>query len=380
MRRPRLCWCSESVGSNVNGIQVKPGQHWSEVVATTEYPPLDSWISTNAVWPGYEAGFILPTAMKAIKRVRPPPGPAGIDRCDQDTLARWQCDEFRFPPYHYQDRFIFWQGQRWRLANSSEKELLLGYGAQHTKLCYSASVIKQSKVRYEDERLSLLGDSFSIYSFVIVAAALCRRFLVRVDYKHLTRRMGLAPGFGLSLHLEVPLSRDISYGHRGVDVDTTVEMLNRILLSRTNHTGSDVRISTGEVLNPKAAVRQSIEADWWKWEHVFRTKWKQRDHINLLELRGILLSIKFHVSHLRHSQARIFHLSDSYVCMSVVSKGRSGSRQLNRVLRELNGYLLAFGLYLIIAHVESSENPTDGASRNMEVLQSPVESRAKAGA
>ena len=252
----------------------------------------------------------------------------------------------------------------------------MGYGAQHTKLCYSASVIKQSKQKYEDERLSLLGDSFSVYSFVIVAAALCRRFISRVDYRHLTKRMGIAPGFALSFELESPLSRMLSYGFGERGEDGTVQMLNKILLSRTNHTGSDVRISTGEVLNPKAVVRQSIEADWWRWEHVFMTRWKQRDHINLLELRGILLSVRFHVSHLRHSQARIFHLSDSYVCMSVVSKGRSGSRQLNRVLRELNGYLLAFGLHLIIAHVESSENPTDGASRNMEVLLSPVKSRA----
>ena len=376
MRRPRLCWCSEAVGSNVDGIQVSTGEFWYDVEARAEYPSLDSWISPGSTWPGYEEGFILPTAMKSIKRVRPPPGPAGIDRCDPDTLARWQCDEYRFPPYHYQSRFIFWQNQRWRLANSSEKELLLGYGAQHTKLCYSASIIKQSKQKYEDERLSLLGDSFSVYSFVIVAAALCRRFINRVDYRHLVRRMGIAPGFVLSFELESPLSRMLSYGFGERGEDGTVQMLNKILLSRTNHTGSDVRISTGEILNPKAVVRQSIEADWWRWEHVFMTRWKQRDHINLLELRSILLSVRFHVSHLRHSQARIFHLSDSYVCMSVVSKGRSGSRQLNRVLRELNGYLLAFGLHLIIAHVESSENPTDGASRNMEVLLSPVKSRA----
>ena len=91
-----------------------------------------------------------------------------------------------------------------------------------------------------------------------------------------------------------------------------------------------------------------------------------------------MLSVKYHVSHLRHQQVRIFHLTDSYVCMSITSKGRSGSRQLNRLLKELNGYLLGFGIYLIIAHVESSENPTDGASRNMEVLPSPVESRATA--
>ena len=116
-------------------------------------------------------------------------------------------------------------------------------------------------------------------------------------------------------------------------------------------------------------MRQSIEASWWHWEPAFRVTWKHRDHINLLELRSILLSIKFHVSHLnKHVHSRIFHVSDSYVCMSVVSKGRSGSRHLNRLLKQINAYLLGFNLLLIISHVESSENPTEGASRKLEIF------------
>ena len=62
-----------------------------------------------------------------------------------------------------------------------------------------------------------------------------------------------------------------------------------------------------------------------------------------------------------------------YVC-----RWRSGSRQLNRILKELNSYLLAFGMHLVIAHVMCTEKPTDGVSRSMEVLQSPVTSRAAA--
>lgn len=379
MRRPRLCWSSEEIGSNVDGAQLVEWEYWTEVKARATYPPLESWITPGADWPGYHQGYVLPTAMKSIVRKRPPPQPAGLSRCSDDAQARWQCDEYRFPPYHYQDRFIFWANNRWRLANSSEKELLLGYGYQHTKLCFSASVIKQSRTRYEDERLSLLGDSFSIYSFVLVAAALCRKFLGRVSYKQLAERMGLAPGSVVHLKVRVPLQRSLGYGFQDEEGLASVEMLNRILLSRTNHTGSDVKITTGEILNPKAVVRQSIEADWWHWLPVFHTQWKQKEHINLLELRSILLSLRYHVSHLKHQQIRIFHLTDSYVCMSVVSKGRSGSRQLNRILKEINGYLLAFGIYIIIAHVESSENPTDGASRQMEILQPPDESRASAG-
>lgn len=263
MRRPRLRWSSEEIGSNVDGVQLVEWEYWTEVKARATYPPLESWITPGADWPGYHQGYVLPTAMKSIVRKRPPPQPAGLSRCSDDAQARWQCDEYRFPPYHYQDRFIFWANNRWRLANSSEKELLLGYGYQHTKLCFSASVIKQSRTRYEDERLSLLGDSFSIYSFVLVAAALCRKFLGRVSYKQLAERMGLAPGSVVHLKVRVPLQRSLAYGFQDEEGLASVEMLNRILLSRTNHTGSDVKITTGEILNPKAVVRQSIEADWW---------------------------------------------------------------------------------------------------------------------
>jgi len=173
-----------------------------------------------------------------------------------------------------------------------------------------------------------------------------------------------------------PLTRSISYGDFRVKELGSVELLNKLLLARTNHTGSDVRISTGQILAPKSVVRQSILAGWWNWQPVFKVKWRHRDHINLLELRSILLSVKYHVHHLKHVQMRIFHITDSYVCMSVCSKGRSGSRQLMKVLKQINAYLLGFQLYLVLAHVESSENPTDEASRDVEILLPPDESRA----
>ena len=370
MQRPRLCWCSEKVEGAVEDLTFRYEDFWTEIEARASYPRMEQWMTPGVVWEGGEQGYTLPTALKSIKRSRPPPRPAGIQRCDPDTLARWESDSYRFPPYHYLDRFIFWQGPKWRLANSSEKELLLGYGSGHTELCFSASKIKQSKVAYEDERLSLLGDSFSIYSFCIIAAALCKKFISRVSYGHLASRMGIAPGVVIPIHHTCRVQRSLAYGDFVELQHFTPKELNKVLLSRTNHTGSDVRISTGEILNPKAAVRQSIQASWWNWQHSFAVKWKQRDHINLLELRSILLSIKFHVSHLKHSGLRIFHLTDSYICMSVISKGRSGSRQLGRILKQLNAHLLGFSLQLIIAHVESSENPTDGASRHMEVQQS----------
>ncbi len=178
--------------------------------------------------------------------------------------------------------------------------------------------------------------------------------------------MGLTPGFRCNLRFVAELMRQFNYGGLKINGEASVQTLNRLLLSRTNHTGSDVRISTGEFLNPKAHPRQGVEAEWYQWKACFKVRWERKEHINLLELRSIFLAVKYHVSHFNSGCARIFHLTDSYVCLSIISKGRSGSKQLGRILKQLNSFLLSHGLYLILGHVESTTNPTDGESRSLD--------------
>ena len=84
---------------------------------------------------------------------------------------------------------------------------------------------------------------------------------------------------------------------------------------------------------------------------------KQSSHINVLELETILLGLKFQISRLRAMDLRLVQLTDSYVGMSVVSKGRRGSLQLTRVLNQISAHLLAFGIHLIMGHIESAEKP-----------------------
>ena len=374
MQRPRLCWTTEELQDTLDGLEFVERDHWTSIKAEAPWPEVSQWISPDTVWPGGDEGHALPTAMKSIKRKRPPPAPAGIDRCDSDTLQRWEADNFRNPPYHYQGRFIFWHHDRWRLCNASEKELLLGYGWGHTELCYSASDIKSNPEGYQDERLSLLGDSFSLFSFIIPAYGLCTKYLPKLAYTFLARRMGMAPGFCAALQLQAPIQRYLQYGCRERGLLKTLQQLNRILLTRVNHTGSDIKITTGEVFAPRAVPRQSVQADWWNWEHLFTTRWQHSEHINILELRSILLSAKYQILNLHAVDARIFHVTDSFVCLSIVAKGRTGSRRLGRVLKELNAWLLGFGITMVLGHVESSENPTDGASRSIALLQPAHES------
>lgn len=172
----------------------------------------------------------------------------------------------------------------------------------------------------------------------------------------------MAPGYAAPLELSCPLARNLVYGSRVVP-PRGVEDLARLLLSRVNHTGSDVRVSTGQILSPKAFPRQSALAGWWLWRGVFSCRWAKHEHINRLELRSILLALKWRVQRLLEHDVRFVHLSDSYICMSIIAKGRASSVMLTSVLRQVGAWCLAFGLYPIQAHVESSENPTDRASR-----------------
>ena len=366
MHRPRLCWTSEDLDHLAPDVYIEVEAHWRRVYAYSDYPDLQQWLEPGTRWEGGENGEVLPTCLKSIPRRKPPLHPAGIKRCSWETLQRYEADQFRYPPYQYGERFVFFTAKgTWRLVSCEEKELLLGYGWQRTSICFSASEIKSSFTRYLDERNSLLGDSFSIFSFIIPAMALCRSFLHRTTYRHICSRMGLAPGFCCSPRLSAPLARGLQYGFQQQTIPRTMQDLNRILLTRVNHTGSDIRISTGEILNPRAHPRQGVEADWWCWKPSFKVKWLRKEHINALELRSIFLAVRYHVSHLGAVNFRIFHLTDSYICMSILGKGRSGSRTLQRILRQINAFLLSHGITLVLGHVESTMNPTDGESRSV---------------
>jgi hypothetical protein len=67
---------------------------------------------------------------------------------------------------------------------------------------------------------------------------------------------------------------------------------------------------------------------------------------------------------LTESSCRFIHLTDSYISMSVISKGRSSSEALMSIMRKLAAVQFSFNLYPILIHVESTENPTDEASRS----------------
>ena len=360
IHRPRYCWTNVEL-KEIPGTEVVEEDRWYRVKTPHQYPFLEQWIEEGWVWEGLTSGVVLPTAMKAIKRKAPPLQPAGLNRVGADAVLRWRADDFRYPPYQYDDRFLFWKANKWRLASASERELLHGLGFDHTAVCWNAGDIKRDPEGYEDARKSLVGDSFNCFSFAYVAALACKKWVPTITYDQLWNRMGMAPGWSVPLHVAVPMERRLCYGSS--EGTETVEMLHRCLLKRVNHTGSDIRVSTGLVVNPRSFPRQSAPADWWHWKKVFAYKWKRADHINSLELRSIVHAVEWRIKHLKECHVRVLHLTDSYVAMSIISKGRSSADLLQPLLRRLTAWVLSFGILLVLAHVESTENPTDADSR-----------------
>ena len=366
MRRPRFAWTSEKLEGCLTGITVENKRYWKEVHAPASYPSTEQWITEGYQWLGESTGAIFPTCLKSIPRNAPPPKPAGLEKTDGATRERWRLDSFRYPPYQYDQRFLITSESSWRLLNATEKELLLGYGFEHTRLAWSTSKAKQNKLGFSDCRHRLLGDSFSWFSFVILAVACSLRHLPQLAYSHLASRMGMAPGFCAHIRSVAPLQRRLCYGTASVEEkyrDNGIGLLNRMLLRRTNHTGSDIRVLTGEIFNSKTFPRESVSSSWWTWSHGFDTKWKQRSHINVLELEMILLGVKFQISRFHARDMRIFQLTDSYIGLSVTSKGRTSSKQLTRVLNSISAHLLGHGLQLVLGHLDSGDNPADEGSR-----------------
>ena len=278
--RPRFAWCSEQLHS-MPGVEL-----WTEKEYVRAYLSSDvileesQWIRPGWSWPQGDGNNKFPTFMKSIRRSRPPPFPAGLEKSSPEMISMWTGDNFRFPPYQYHPRFWLHQrGQHPRLLDSSEREMLLGFGPGHTDACQSASQKKKSLREHEDIRCSQCGDSFSIVPFAVMGAAMCSQFIPRMSPTQMVARMGLAPGASAHPSVRVPLTRRLSYGSEPPAYCDPAELVKYLGLS-VNHTGSDVRVLTGQAMGHKTPTHASVRSWWWQWKQLFTVKWGESKHIN----------------------------------------------------------------------------------------------------
>ena len=359
--RPRFAWCSVSL-YEMEGLHLWTERDYFRAYVDAGDLQQSQWIRPGWSW-NAPAGTVFPTFMKSIKRTTPPPAPAGLSRTPAAACERWRKDSFRYPPYQYKDQFLVEHAtEEPRLLDSTERELLLGFGAQHTVTCMSASEAKKNLRTYEDVRCSLCGDSFSIFSFAIMASMMSAELTPRMSPAQILQRLGLAPGCSVHPSVQVPMTRWLSYGGDGTQYHPLQELSQHLGLS-VNHTGSDVKINSGLVFGGKNAAHSSARAWWWQWKHLFKVRWLFKSHINFLEMKMILNTILWKARDVSKINKRWLHLEDSMVCLFILSKGRTSSHLLQPLVNKIGAVQMAMGATLLHAHVRSEENPTDEASR-----------------
>jgi hypothetical protein len=101
------------------------------------------------------------------------------------------------------------------------------------------------------------------------------------------------------------------------------------------------------------------------WSVIMSKAWVHEEHINLLELRAVLLALHWILSYPSSITSRAYCLVDSAVTFFSIWKGRSSSPLLLLLIRKINALLLASGIGLLCGWIPSEYNPADGPSRGV---------------
>ena len=109
MSRPRFCWTNMDIG-DVEGVTKEYKDGYIELHLEGQWPSPYVWLEEGCEQNDPTA--IYPTCMKSIPRNQPPPQPAGLSRCDEATVQRWQSDWYRYPPYQYKPQYLIWDGSK----------------------------------------------------------------------------------------------------------------------------------------------------------------------------------------------------------------------------------------------------------------------------
>eukprot|EP00971_Amphidinium_carterae_P346744 6488398-Amphidinium_carterae.3 len=100
-------------------------------------------------------------------------------------------------------------------------------------------------------------------------------------------------------------------------------------------------------------------------------RFKVQHHINVQEAIAWRTAIKLLTQHRRFDCSRVVFLVDSLVLQSVVSRGRSRSRRLNKVASAAGAFLLFVDVYPLVSWVRTHANPADDPTRHAR-LRDPV--------
>ena len=393
VRRPRFFWLSREL----------PDAPWFEILREEtalkirmygDVEPIADWVPPGLQYEGESAGVKLPTFTRPIWRRRPPKDPAGLKGASEAALNRWRSDSFRFPPYTYEQRFLLSDdsGDLHKVPASS-REFLMGFHKDHTKKLDRELFEKVGWVWSEDERQAALGNSFHTTTVALILGTLLFNMgildrvkgpdellqdLIR-DFNATQASVAGSCDDAASEATEVAslseLEAEEALGLLECAQDDLDEKklheqlmgrLVHIFLRKVEMRGSDIRLDTSVLFRSGALPRTSIDPSKWEWKDCRAFKWRRAEHINCLELRAALHCLQWRSRRSSFHSFRTMILIDNQAILAVIAKGRSSSRVVNHLLRRLGALCCALNLFLLVAWVDTADNPADSASRRFD--------------
>ena len=146
-------------------------------------------------------------------------------------------------------------------------------------------------------------------------------------------------------------------------------VLVRKLGSLMSSRGTDVLLhAPTEPVQMYDRLRTSVPSRLWKWATACSWQWKRDqhgppEHINRPELRAVLTSVKWRVMKAKQTRKRFIHLVDSLVSLCVINKGRSSSRKLRAIMKQISAWILLSGNSCMLGYVDTGQNPADAPLR-----------------
>eukprot|EP00435_Cladocopium_sp_Y103_P013721 s1034_g3.t1 len=299
-RRPRLYWVTWP-------LQEGPGVLISgDTVSLSAEVRLEDFLTPG--WTKVEPDRAFPTFTTSRPRAKPGHRPAGIHHCDFDTLARWEADSFRYPPYQYlPGNCLVNRAGVLRLPNIEEKELMMGMPLGYTSSCLPKSQRKSTS--HDDLRHTLVGNAWCIP----VVGWLVSQLLGPMGLSEILSPQQVMDRLDPQKTMDVRsrLLRRMLKPVGGPMVTTPEGDLEKLLSRLVSAKGEDILLSSSsDQIHNFQRLRQTVPARLWKWKIISGWRWSHgKEHINALELRALEATIRWRVERLGDLHCRCEHTS-----------------------------------------------------------------------
>ena len=141
------------------------------------------------------------------------------------------------------------------------------------------------------------------------------------------------------------------------------------LLRRVCLRGSDIKLLCSSE-DGAQSVMTPYPAFCWDWKTKLSFQWRQHQHINVLEISAFLVEYRRRTRNPSSLGSRFFNVTDSQVMFHCLTKGRSSSPKLNRLLRRINAVILMSECQPLHLWTISKWNYADRPSRRFQYVAS----------